>query len=121
MRMCFYFALLSLCEGFSVNLSYFTNGFTKINGKKFTCKKVCQSHITQQVVDGKVKPSVFENGRYYQKVGKNNNEANNQAQRDNKNVTLFPLSINGFSTVVVEKVYGLIVMAGTGYVTHPEA
>lgn len=86
-----------------------------------TCKEVCQSHITQQVVDGKVKPFVFENGRYDQKVGKNNNDANDHAQGYNHIVTLVPFCVDGLSTVVVEKFDFLTVVACVSYVTHPEA
>lgn len=79
-----------------------------------TWEQVWQSQITQQIVDGVVKPSVFENGSYDQKIWKNNYEANSHAQSDNSIVTTAPVWSDALFAKVVKKKDIFIIMAFRG-------
>ena len=58
-----------------------------------------------------MKASVFENGRYDQKVGKNNNEANGHAQSDDHVVTSAPVGADVLATLLIEEFDGAVVVA----------
>lgn len=76
-----------------------------------TCEEVCHSQVTEQVVDGIVKPPVLYNGPYDQKVGKHDNEGHRQTHSDDHIVARAPVIADVLATRLVEKLHSIVAVA----------
>lgn len=64
--------------------------------------------------------SVFENGAYDQKVGKDDDEADRHAQTDNHIVTLAPVVADVLATLLIEKFDAMVIVASLNQFIHVE-